>query len=314
MRDRSHSVLNRPFLDDLVASTSEATPSVLHADGDWALRFGGARHAKVVGVAAGSCWISPAGTPPVRVRAGEAWLLAGIDTYVVASDPGLAPGSGPATFTGAGAGVHRYDVRGGGEERSARNRGGERAGLGGSAETRLVGGAFRLDDGPGARMLLRALPGTARLGAAALGTLTLIAAEAATPGPVGTAVRRHLAKVLSLQALGTLLQPSSAAATDPAIDAALDAMHGRPAHRWTVATLAAVAGMSRTVFAARFAAATGVTPMEYLLRHRIRGAETDLAGGLTVSAVARRWGYASESAFSAAFKRTTGTSPAASRG
>ncbi|TQS44718.1 AraC family transcriptional regulator [Cryptosporangium phraense] len=297
MRDRSNSVLNRPFLDDALAEVRDAAPSVLRADGPWALKFSGYPHAKVVGVAAGSCWISTTEVAPVRLRAGESYLLTGGSAYVVASDPRLTPESGPATFTGTGDGVARYSV-----------------GRGGPGETRLVGGALGFGDPAAARMLLRALPGTALLGAEVLGTLTLLAAEAATPGPVGAAVRRHLTRVLSLQAMGTLLEladPPSPA--DPAIEAALDAMHARPGHRWTVATLATVAGTSRTVFAARFAAATGLPPMEYLLRHRMRGAGADLAAGRTVAATARRWGYASESAFSAAFKRTTGRSPAASR-
>ena len=42
------------------------------------------------------------------------------------------------------------------------------------------------------------------------------------------------------------------ALADPAIGDALHLLHAEPAHRWTVAELAAKAGMSRAAFAARF--------------------------------------------------------------
>lgn len=64
---------------------------------------------------------------------------------------------------------------------------------------------------------------------------------------------------------------------------------------------------------ARFKALVGLSPMDYLLHRRISGATRELAEGRTVASVAARWGYGSESAFSAAFKRVTGVSPASSR-
>ncbi|MGW1884753.1 helix-turn-helix transcriptional regulator [Streptomyces sp. NPDC001970] len=87
-------------------------------------------------------------------------------------------------------------------------------------------------------------------------------------------------------------------------------MHDRPAHRWTVAELAAKAGMSRSQFAARFTESVGVPPLEYLLGRRIRSAARDLrTGDRKVAAIAARWGYGSESSFSHAFERVMGSSP-----
>jgi AraC-like DNA-binding protein len=77
-----------------------------------------------------------------------------------------------------------------------------------------------------------------------------------------------------------------------------------------VATLAAEAGLSRAPFARRFAALLGQPPLTYLTWWRMTTAarllrETDQP----LTAVATRVGYASEFAFSAAFKRRYGVAP-----
>ena len=69
--------------------------------------------------------------------------------------------------------------------------------------------------------------------------------------------------------------------------------------------------MSRSSFALRFKTLVGLPPLDYLLHWRIRSAAEVLrAGERTVASVAAEWGYASESAFSNAFKRVTGQPPA----
>ncbi|MEO3870024.1 AraC family transcriptional regulator [Nonomuraea sp. B12E4] len=98
---------------------------------------------------------------------------------------------------------------------------------------------------------------------------------------------------------------------DPQIGAVLALMHRQAGRRWTVAALAAEAGMSRTAFAVRFKALMGLPPLEYLLRRRMRSAAEALrTTDRTVASVAAEWGYASESAFSTAFKRVVGHPPA----
>jgi AraC-like DNA-binding protein len=87
-------------------------------------------------------------------------------------------------------------------------------------------------------------------------------------------------------------------------------MHGDPAKPWRLEQLASMAAMSRTVFASQFKAAVGVAPLAYLARWRMRLAEHALRrGDVPVAVLARDLGYASESAFSHAFKRLVGTSP-----
>lgn len=77
-----------------------------------------------------------------------------------------------------------------------------------------------------------------------------------------------------------------------------------------VAVLAREAGMSLTTFHARFRAATGESPLQFvkLLRlHRAR--ELMVNGGLSAQATAARVGYESTSQFNREFKRLFGDSP-----
>jgi AraC-like DNA-binding protein len=92
--------------------------------------------------------------------------------------------------------------------------------------------------------------------------------------------------------------------------AAISAMHADPGHPWTLQTLAARAGMSRSSFALKFKATVGKAPMEYLAYWRMLLAGDRLANaGDPVSVIALSLGYESESAFSTAFKRVMGCSP-----
>lgn len=299
LRDRSADVLPDALA---MAGARAARSSTFAGGGEWALRFGGSRQAKVVAVEQGSCWVRTGSASPVLLRPGEAYLLSGID-YVTASDPGLRPRDGAAA---ARRGASRASDIGDEPTRYA-------AGSG-PVTVRMVGSAFNFADAEGARLLLGGLPSALRLGGNIAATVSLLAAEGDTGGRAGRALRWHLTQSLYLQVFADVRLPGlTAALCEPGIGAALLVLHDRPGEPWTVARLAATAGLSRTVFATRFTAVVGVPPMRYLLRRRIAGAETDLAAGRTVAATAKRWGYASESAFSAAYKRVTGHSPAAGR-
>ena len=68
--------------------------------------------------------------------------------------------------------------------------------------------------------------------------------------------------------------------------------------------------MSRTSFALRFKAIAGVASLTYLLNLRMRFAQQGLReGSMSVSELGLSLGYTTESAFSNAFKRTTGMAP-----
>lgn len=106
-----------------------------------------------------------------------------------------------------------------------------------------------------------------------------------------------------------------AALRDARLGRVLAALHRDPGRDWTVAAMAAAMGSSRTVFAERFAAATGTTPLRYVAALRMRLAAQWLARDrMPIDAVARRLGYASQAAFSRAYKRVTGVPPGRARG
>jgi AraC-like DNA-binding protein len=99
-------------------------------------------------------------------------------------------------------------------------------------------------------------------------------------------------------------------ATDPRLAPALRMMHASPEKPWRLEQLARAAAMSRTIFASHFKAVAGVAPLAYLAQWRMRLAQRALRrGDVPVAVLARELGYASESAFSHAFKRIVGVSP-----
>lgn len=145
----------------------------------------------------------------------------------------------------------------------------------------------------------------------------LLAAELERPRPGADAVVPALLDTLLIHILRTWLGARPAATTgwaaalnDPATNAALQAMHRDPAHRWTVATLAAEAGLSRSPFARRFTTLVGQPPLSYLTRWRmIIAARLLRESDAPLSTIAGRVGYTSEFAFASAFKRHHGTAP-----
>lgn len=97
---------------------------------------------------------------------------------------------------------------------------------------------------------------------------------------------------------------------DPQIGRALSAMHRAPGQDWSLVELAAIAGLSRSVFAERFATTMGQPPARYLVRLRMLLASRLLKEQrLGIAVVARQLGYLSVPAFSRAIKRHLGQSP-----
>lgn len=95
----------------------------------------------------------------------------------------------------------------------------------------------------------------------------------------------------------------------PRLRNALVAMHESPARDWSLDDLAAVAGMSRTVFATGFREVVGATPGHYLQGWRVGLAQQALRKGRSLKVVAADVGYGSEAALSRAFKAYSGQSP-----
>lgn len=148
--------------------------------------------------------------------------------------------------------------------------------------------------------------------------LDLTLAEARLPRAGGEAVRLRLSELIFVEVVRHCIEALPVHETgwlsglrDPPIGRALSVLHERPAEAWTLNELAKEAGMSRSAFAARFAHLVGYPPMQYLTLWRMQIAARLLTDRPTkVATVGREVGYASEAAFSRAFKKTIGVSPA----
>jgi AraC-like DNA-binding protein/mannose-6-phosphate isomerase-like protein (cupin superfamily) len=148
--------------------------------------------------------------------------------------------------------------------------------------------------------------------------IDLLGAELQDSQPGSARMIPALLEVLLLQILRTWSAEAdtgwATALRDPAVAAALRAIHNDVARPWTVVELAASAGLSRAALARRFQALTGMAPMSYLTWWRMTVAAGLLRDSdLPLAGVARRVGYASEYAFAHAFKRVRGQPPGAYR-
>ncbi len=118
-------------------------------------------------------------------------------------------------------------------------------------------------------------------------------------------VRRYLAELPARSRSGY-----GSAILDPHLGPVLGLIHAEPARDWTLEQLANEAGLSRTVFCERFARAMGMPPNRYLRQIRLEAAASMLQSTeLAVAEVSRRCGYASEGAFSNAFRAWAGVTP-----
>jgi AraC-like DNA-binding protein len=101
---------------------------------------------------------------------------------------------------------------------------------------------------------------------------------------------------------------------DRHVGAALRLMHGRPGDPWSLDALAREVGLSRSVFAERFAGVMGAPPMQYLSNWRLQCAARLLERqGVSIAQAAAEVGYESEAAFNRAFKKQVGMPPGAWR-
>jgi transcriptional regulator GlxA family with amidase domain len=143
--------------------------------------------------------------------------------------------------------------------------------------------------------------------------------EARSPRPGGAGVLAKLAEVLFIEVLRLYMNEQGADRTgwlagvsDRIVGAALNAMHQRPSHAWTVEELAKAAGSSRSVLAERFQQLVG--PMQYLTQWRMLLAANLLSrSNAPLTRIAEDVGYQTDTAFSRAFRREFGAPPAAWR-
>jgi AraC-like DNA-binding protein len=145
--------------------------------------------------------------------------------------------------------------------------------------------------------------------------------ESVLPSPGAETILGKLSELVFLQAIRQHLDTLPPDATgwfaglsDPHVGKALALMHGQPAARWTLDTLAPAVGLSRSTFGERFAALVGTPPMQYLGTWRLqRAAHCIGVLGMSIAQAAAEVGYDSEAAFNRAFKKQVGVPPGAWR-
>ncbi|MFD5461752.1 AraC family transcriptional regulator [Kitasatospora sp. NPDC127059] len=278
----------------------------------WSMTFADAPPLTVVAALGGQASVRLDDVPevaPVRLAAGDIALVSGTGRYTIAD----APDTPPQVVIRGGT---KHFVHGPGpvQQSLAPRTFGD--GLPGA--TTLLRGEYELRGDVGERLLGMLPPlAVAPAGPRTRAALDLLAAEVAQEEPGQDAVlNRLLDLVLVLALRAWCARPQAelpswcSALAAPAVGDALRLLHEDPAHRWTVAELAARVGRSRAGFAARFTAAVGEPPLTYLTGWRmVLAADLLRDTEATVAAVAHEVGYADAFAFSVAFKRARGASP-----
>lgn len=274
----------------------------------WSIGFDEGASMTLVTMLRGDGWIVQEGAGPVRLSNRDLAVVTGPRPFGVTSDPDarIAPLyvlSAQGTCTdGAGRALAPEDV----------SLGVRTCGTRLDAEHALLTGSY-MATGRIADRLLTALPrvlvvpGRHRRSA----PLELLEAEIARDEPGQQAV---LDRLLDLVLVGTLrdwfaLPEASAprwyrAAADPVVGPALSAIHDDPARPWDVGSLAREAEVSRATFARRFTEVMGEPPISYLTGWRLcLAADLLQRSDDSIESIARRVGYSSAYALSAAFVR-----------
>ena len=152
-------------------------------------------------------------------------------------------------------------------------------------------------------------------------TLRFTINEAKTARPGNAAMLGRLTELMFVEIIREYMHrlPANqggwlAALNDAAVGNALRLMHANPVRDWTVDLLSREVAVSRSVLAQRFTELVGETPMRYLANWRMQLAKQMMReGSRNIQEIATRVGYGSEAAFTRAFKRATGSPPAAWR-
>ncbi|GAA2194236.1 AraC family transcriptional regulator [Streptomyces bangladeshensis] len=263
------------------------------------------------------------------LRGGGSLLLPdGTERVIAAGDTAIVRGPAPFHLADEPAAVHRpraeYEINCFAAQSpcSVQELGGIHWGTDTSGATALVVGAYRAS-GHRHERLLRALPPVLVVteDAEVCAWLESSAADAARLSSGSQALMDRLLDWALVCTLRTWFERSGDDApswyrglADPVLAPALHAFHDRPADAWTVASLAAQAGVSRALFARRFTELMGRPPLAYLTECRMDEAEALLADtDLSIAQIAKTVGYADAFGFSAAFKRHKGLSPSTFR-
>jgi AraC-like DNA-binding protein len=262
-------------------------------------------------VTAGGCWGGVLHHPPVRLEAGDIIVFPHGDPHVMSSAPGMRGQRDPGIYQSARQAPVPIclSLQGGGPETAA-----------------LICGFLGCDARPFNPLLANLprvihVPGTGQRRSTLRPLVELALGESSAPGPGSASVLARVSELLFIEAVRhhvAALPPEGvgwlAGLRDEGVGRALEKLHARPAHPWSLEELARETGMSRSVLAERFAHFVGVPPIQYLAKWRIQLAASLLRSSQAgLADIAERVGYGSEAALSRAFKRQVGLAPASYR-
>lgn len=281
----------------------EPDASVFHTGqycGGWQAHTQGLAQASFHLLTHGECWLHIEGAQSQSLRAGDALFLLRDLSYALSSEP----------TPSAAAKMPRGTMQP--FEQTREN------GVG------LVCGFFHFHGGL-SELIVQSLPpflilrAEDRDAAQARTVFGLILEESRRLPQPSAAMLERLSDLLFLYALRQRLPATAelgglfAIARTPAFAELLKQLIAAPEKPWTLAEMAQVTGLSRSAFFKRFSELAGQSPGQVLLSLRMRQAGQLLERDQSVADVAAAVGYQSISAFTRAFKKSTGRLPGAYR-
>lgn len=293
-----------PFLDVVQLLRPRATLwSKIEASGRWGLGFRKRDDLLFCRVELGECYLVRPQLAPVLLRQDDFVLVRTSTPFALTSNQGVEPEDSEDLVAAAKSVSLKL-------------------GKGTASQVTLRGGRFVFDS-ENETLLWELLPPVLHVGFDDTSSwrvrslLKLNEMETLQPGPGSQFLIARLMELLLVEILRrNTSTPESrsvgliAGLQDPAIAGALIAMHGEITRTWSVAELARLCAVSRSLFATRFKQVLGVAPMEYLSRWRIAVAKDELRRGTrTIAEIALLVGFQSPSAFSTSFTRVVGCSP-----
>ncbi|MCH5641459.1 AraC family transcriptional regulator [Gordonia sp. ABSL49_1] len=282
----------------------------------WSVRIEDTAPLTVVAVTRGESTLSYDDGVSYRVRPGDVALVRGTHPYVIADEPEhewvARIDTGGQCFDPTGTHSVAEDMCFG--VRSWGNCADDTA-----AQAIMLIGTYA--SGEVSRRLLDALDRFTLVSLRDHPLIALMEDEIVRDSPAQDAVLNRLLDLLLITGLRQAMERGDVRAakwyrahSDPVVGHALRLLHNGIDQPWTVASLATAAGVSRAAMARRFTDLVGVPPMTYLTDWRLSAAADLLADPeQTLTSIARQVGYGSPFAFSAAFKRQHGVSPAVFR-
>ena len=277
----------------------------LDAGGNWAIDFPAYEGFTLNVVRSGECWLSSLGAEvPIRLRAGDCFLLTGGRHFTLASNLSLKKRfRAELLFKYAQGGMTICN---------------------GGGDFLVFGTIFTFESHLFSVFFGRLPPvihvdGSADQAAVLRSNLERFCNEMRGKELGRSLILTHLAPIMLLQILRLyLLSPQNddwlTALSDPRLSEVFTAVQTQYKRAWTLEQLATLARMSRSRFALLFKQKVGISPLVYLMNWRMHMACDMLAqSDLSLAAVAEAVGYGSESAFSSAFIRTFAQRPGAYR-